>query len=293
MVTVSFYGLHAQTDTSLNLLGETDPGLPEFVDNEFKTTHVINLQSLMLTDPGVLDFRINHRFGKLNDGAYQAFGFDNAVTKIGFEYGVLPGLMVGVGRTTLDKTADAYFKYRLMHQTSNDKKPFSVLAFGSGAYRYIKFGYDKTQSGAAITPVMRLAWTGQLIIGRKFSEALSIQLSPGITHFNLSPLGTDNTLYSLGMGMRQKIRNRTSINLEWIPVFGRDGQFRNSLSIGCDIETGGHVFQLHLTNSTGNMESQYIARTTDDWANGGIHFGFNISRVFTVVQPYRFRKNNP
>src|SRR5690242_14994717 len=95
MVTVSFYGLHAQNDTSMNLLDDVDPGVAKYVDNEFKTTHVINLQSLMLTDPGVLDFRINRRFGPLNSGAYQAFGFDQAITKIGFEYGVLPGLMVG------------------------------------------------------------------------------------------------------------------------------------------------------------------------------------------------------
>ena len=290
MVTVSFYGLHAQGDTSLNLLDDTDPGLPVHVDNEFKTTHVINLQSLMLTDPGILDFRINHRFGQLNSGAYQAFGFDQAITKIGFEYGVLPGLMVGLGRTTLDKTADAYFKYRLLRQRTDNKVPFSVLAFGSGAYRNIKFGFDKTQSGKEIDMVMRMAWTGQLIIGRKFSESFSMQLSPSVVHYNLTPLGTDNTLYALGLGLRQKVTPRTSINLEWIPVFGRDGQYRNSFSIGCDIETGGHVFQLHLTNSQGNMESQYIARTAADWMDGGIHFGFNISRVFTLVHPSRFRK---
>ncbi len=271
-----------QGDSSL--LGN-EPEIVEKVQNAFKTTKVINLQSTEVTDAGVLDFKINHRFGALNTGANNAFGLDQAFIRIGFEYGAIPNLMLGIGRTSVDKTLDGYFKYRIMHQTSDNKKPFSLLLFGDVNSRRIKFPFLVSQS-------QRLAYCAQLILGRKFSESFSLELAPSYVHYNLAPFGVSNDQYALGIGLRQKITNRLSVNLEYIPLLGANGVYKNSLSLGCDIETGGHVFQLHLTNSNGMVEPQFIGRNDNTWQSGSIRFGFNISRVFTLVDPSRFPNNS-
>jgi hypothetical protein len=279
-----FYGLNGQVDTTSSMLGD-EPVVHEKVQNSFKTTKVINMQSLEVTDAGVLDIKINHRFGPFTDGAYNAFGLDQATMRLGIEYGVFPNLMMGLGRQTFDKVVDGYLKYRLMHQTTDNHIPFSLEIFGDAARRNATYPFQ-------MNALNRMIYTGQVIIGRKVSDGFSMELVPGITHFNMIEYGSSNTLLSLGIGVRQKITNRTTFNLEYIPVFGNKGVYRNSLSFGFDIETGGHVFQLHLSNSTGMTEPYYIARTTGDWAQGIIRFGFNISRVFTVVDPNKFHHNS-
>lgn len=277
-----FFNLHGQTDTG-SMLDNTPPPV-EKVQNAFKTTKVINLQSLEVTDAGVFDFKIYHRFGPLNAGPYEAYGLDQAVIRIGGEYGVLPNLMIGAGRSSVNKAVDGYIKYRIMHQTSDNKKPMSILIMGESMYMNQKFDY-------AASRTQRMAYTGQLIIGRKFSESFSLQLSPSFVHFNLVPAGTSNDFYALGIGLRKKLTPRTSLNLEYVPVFTKNKGYYSSISAGFDIETGGHVFQLHITNSTGMMEPQFIARNENSWQSGGIRFGFNISRVFTFVDPSRFKNN--
>lgn len=270
----------ALAQDSTSLLDE-GPEIAEKVQNSFKTTKVINLQSLEVTDAGVLDFKINHRFGPVNSGAYEAFGLDNAITRIGFEYGLIPNLMLGIGRSSFEKTVDAYAKYRIMHQTSDNKKPLSILVLGSAAYRGSRFAFP-------VSSTERMSYASQIILGRKFSERFSFLLAPSVVHFNLTKRDVPNRQYALGIGLRQKLTTRTTLNLEYIPVFGNKGSFYNSLSVGFDIETGGHVFQLHFTNSTGNNESNFIARTDGTWNSGAVRFGFNISRVFTIVDPARF-----
>jgi Membrane bound beta barrel domain (DUF5777) len=275
--------LCAQDDSSSMLDDIPEP--VEKVQNSFKTTKVVNLQSLEVTDAGVFDLKINHRFGPVNSGAYNAFGLDNAITRIGGEYGVVPNLMVGFGRSSFQKTLDGYAKLRVMHQTSDNKKPVSVLLFSSIAYRNEKFTFP-------VTTLDRLAFASQLIIGRKFSERFSMLISPSYVHFNLSKVEIPNSQYALGIGIRQKLTSRTTLNLEYIPVFSEKGEFFNSITVGFDIETGGHVFQLHFTNSTGNNEANFISRNTGDWLDGGFRFGFNIARVFTIVDPSRFKNNS-
>lgn len=276
--------LQAQDD-SMSMLDDVAPPVQK-VQNSFKTTRVINLQSLEVTDAGVFDFKINHRFGAIGQGPYDGFGLDNAVTRIGGEYGIIPNLMVGLGRSSFEKTVDGYLKYRIMHQTSDNKKPISVLVMGSAAYRGVHFSFP-------VTAKQRFAYVSQIIIGRKFSEGFSMELVPSVVYYNLTKPGIPNQQYALGIGIRQKITTRTTFNAEYIPVFSPKGTgYYNNFSVGVDIETGGHVFQLHFTNSQGNNESNFISRTQGDWFKGGVRFGFNISRVFTIVDPSRFSNNS-
>jgi hypothetical protein len=268
--------LAAQQDSGFSLLGEEAPERVK-VENAFKTTRVINMQSLELTDAGVMDVKINHRFGAVGLGAYEAFGLDNASVRIGAEYGIVPNLALNLGRSSLNRMVDAGLKYRIMHQTNDNHRPVSLLVYVGAARSAIPTSTNKVMD-----------YTGQLIIGRKISDGFSIQLSPSYVS-----MGRGGETVALGIAMRQKITKRTTFNLEYIPAIARPmggAVYRNSLSVGVDVETGGHVFQLHFTNSSGMAEPQFIAYNTDTWANQGFRFGFNISRVFTVVDPGKFSR---
>jgi len=225
----------------------------------------------------VMDVKINHRFGAVGLGSYEAFGLDNASVRMGAEYGIVPNLALNLGRSSLNRMVDAGLKYRIMHQTNDNHRPVSLLVYVGAARSVIPTNTNKIMD-----------YTGQLIIGRKISDGLSIQLSPSYVS-----MGRGGETVVLGLGMRQKITKRTTFNLEYIPAIARPmGRvvYSNSLSVGVDIETGGHVFQLHFTNSSGMAEPQFIAYNTDTWANQGFRFGFNISRVFTVVDPAKFKR---
>lgn len=277
---------HAQAQEDLLSLIEEEP-TTEYAKASFKTTRVINGHSLENVAGGVLDFRISHRFGFLNSGAYELFGLDNATIRLGLDYGLSNRIMVGVGRSSFNKTYDAYTKIKLLHQSSGQRNmPVTVSVF-SGAYmKTIKF----PDPGRENFTTSRMEFAHQLIIGRKFSEGTTLQLMPTLVHRNLIP---DNSVkhdvLALGVAARQKLSKRVAINAEYYYVLPDQiaRQYHNSLSVGFDIETGGHVFQLHFTNSTGMTEPSFITETVGNPFDGDVHFGFNISRVFTIRQQQR------
>ncbi len=252
----------------------------EFAEATFKSSRIINGHSIENTQRGVMDFRIAHRFGTLNRGFYELFGLDNASMRMSFDFGLTDRLMVGVGRSTFEKQYDAFFKYRILRQRENGKMPVSLSLMASTMLRTLKYtdNIDRNFSD-------KLQYAYQLILARKFSSDFSLQLMPTLVHYNLVPKANDpNDLISLGVGGRLKISQRVSVNAEYyyqLPDHKLPGTY-NSLSVGFDIETGGHVFQLHFTNSTGMTERTFITETTGQWGQGDIHFGFNISRVFQL-----------
>jgi len=272
--------LVAQEDDLLSLLGQEEE--TEFITASFKTNRVINLQSLENTAPGVLDIKIGHRFGFINQGLYEMFGLDNATIRIGADLGLTNRLMVGVGRSSFEKTYDGFLKYRLLRQSAGVKNfPFSVSFMGSVAVKSEK-PQDPDRENYFSS---RLYYTFQLILGSKVSEGFSFQLSPTLVHRNLvSTAAEENDVIAIAAAARQKLTKRVSLNVEYIYVLPDQilETNENSLSIGFDIETGGHVFQLHFTNSTSMIEKGFVTETTGDWLDGDIHFGFNISRVFTL-----------
>lgn len=281
----SFLHLSAQDEDLLKLLGPEEEQV-EYATAGFKTTRVINLHSFENNAPGVLDFKISHRFNYLNGGLYEMFGLDGATLRLGLEYGINDRLMAGVGRSTINKTYDGFVKYKLTRQsTGKVNMPVTLSWFSSITCNTLRWP-DETRKNYFSS---RLNYVHQLIVGRKFTEGFSAQLSPTLVHKNLVPTEDDaNDILACGVGLRQKITRRTSVNFEYIYVL--PGQivstnYNNSLSVGFDIETGGHVFQLHFTNSRGMTENYFITETQGNWFDGDISFGFNISRVFTLSSP--------
>ncbi|MBC7885712.1 MAG: hypothetical protein H7X99_09570 [Saprospiraceae bacterium] len=275
------FGLHAQEDDLLSLLGEEEE-VTEYTNASFKTNRVINLHSLESTAGGVLDFKIGHRFGTLNGGFYELFGLDNASIRLGFDYGLSDRLTIGIGRSGFQKTYDGFVKYKLLRQSTGKRKmPVTVGILLTSALQTLDWANPDRENHFS----SRMYYTGQLIIGRKLSESLSLQLSPTMVHRNLIATNAEkNDVFALGVAGRIKLSKRIALNAEYIYLLPDQvaSEITNSLSVGFDIETGGHVFQLHLTNSTSMIEKGFIAETTNTWSDGGIHFGFNVSRVFTI-----------
>lgn len=275
------YGALAQDDL-LNLLGEDKPE-KERVTNAFKSNRVIGSHSMEHVAAGVLDFRIMHRFGSLEGGAYELFGLDQATIRIGLDYGISDRFTVGVGRSTLHKEIDGFLKYRLLWQTTGAKKiPLSVILITGAVMDGTKWSDPERTNYFS----SRMGYYYQVVFGRKFSESFTFQLSPIMVHRNLVKTYEDNhDVYALEFGTRVKLSKRIAITADYFLIFPNQlpDANTNPLSLGMDIETGGHVFQLHFTNAPAMNEKTFITETTGSWAKGDIHLGFNISRVFTIA----------
>lgn len=251
----------------------------------FKTTRLINGHSVENTGKGVMDIKISHRFDEVKQGAYAFFGLDEATMRLGVDYGFTHFLMAGIGRSTYLKIFDAFIKIKLLRQSTGKKKmPVTVNYVPTIAVRT-----KNLPDSAANTFRSRLSWTQQLIIGRKLSEYTSVQIMPVFVHqHGYSPTSPPNNVFAVGIGGRQKISKRMSLNAEYYyqVTDHRAAGTSNVFSLGIDIETGGHVFQFHFTNTPAMNESNFITGTTGKWQNGDIRFGFNISRVFTVSKKH-------
>ena len=272
-------------DDLLNLLDkESEPEI-NYTTATFKSTRIMNGHSIERMPAGQLDFRISHRFGLLNSGAYNLWGLDQANIHFSLEYGITNRVMFGIGRGTYEKTFDGFVKYSMIRQSTGRRNiPVSVSVFGSVAVNSLKWADPERTNYFS----SRLSYASQILIGRKFNQTFSAQITPTIVHRNLVHSALDvNDLYAIGAGGRMKLTKRISLNAEYYyrilpPNYFPTIKTYDPLSIGFDLETGGHVFQLIFTNSLAMIEKGFIGETTGTWTKGDIHFGFNISRVFTL-----------
>jgi len=251
----------------------------------FKTTRIVLGQSVENPASGTMQFLVEHNFGRLNQGAYNMWGLDVSTIRLGLEYGINDRLSIGVGRSSYEKTFDGSVKYKILRQSTGARTmPLSVSLYGNAMLNSLKWA-DPVRKNYFSS---RMSFATQLLIARKFSNAFSLQLTPTYIHKNLTPLRTDqNDIFSLGLGGRMKVTQRTTINAEYfylLPGTTAD-KYENCLSLGVDIETGGHVFQFRLTNAQPMFERAFITETTGKWLDGDIFFGFTINRVFTIRKP--------
>lgn len=262
----------------------------DFTTATFKTTRVVIGQSSENLAKGNLNFIISHHFGKVNLGASEFFGLDQSTIRLGVEYGILDVLTIGVGRSSFEKTIDGYVKYKILRQQKN-KVPLSITYFADMTLNSSKWK-DPNRKNYFTS---KLAYVHQLIIGRKFNNYLSFQLVGSYIHKNLVERSIDqNDSFTLGLGGRCKISNRVTVNAEYHYIMpGQTAKdFNNSLSLGVDIETGGHVFQVFLTNSHPLFERGFLTETVGRWEKGDIMLGFNIVRTFTIFRPKIFKEKH-
>ena len=251
-------------DDLLDLLGDEETG-PVYTTASFKTTRVINGHSLENTAHGVLDFKVGHRFGEINGGANEFFGLDNATTRLGFDYGATDRLMIGIGRSSYQKTVDGFAKYKFLKQCDEGcNMPVTLAVVAASSINTTQTSVFWPDTTKVYYFSHRMAYSFQVIVGRKFSERLSFQLNPGLVHRNLvEDTNVKNDVFHISGAGRVKLSKRVAFNAEYYYVLPDQigDEFHNSLSLGFDIETGGHVFQLHYTNSRGQFQRAYITET--------------------------------
>lgn len=281
----------------LDMLEESEEPITNYTIATFKSTRVVSGHSIETNAEGVLQFLIGHRFGRLNSGWRDLFGIDNATIRMGFEYGLTDNINLGIGRSSFQKTYDGTFKWRFLRQKSGAKNfPFTSTYVGSMYVDTREWANPDRVNYAS----SRLYYHHSLLIARKFGEHFSLQLMPTLVHRNLvATIADKNTIFGIGAGTSIRLTGSLRLNAEYnyiLPnqIFSTIGgeTVQNSFSIGVDLETGGHVFQLHFTNSRGMTEKSLVGETTGRWLKGDIHFGFNVSRVFTVKKPKTFTDEN-
>ncbi|MFM2267056.1 MAG: hypothetical protein RL757_497 [Bacteroidota bacterium] len=296
LLIIAFFAGINLTNAQSMLDGLDDAPTTEYAEYAFKTNRIINLHSIENTAHGVMDFKISHRFGTVDNGLYDLFGIDQATQRFGMDYGVTDNFQIGWNRNSVAKAYDGYLKYRILRQSTGKRNmPISLSAFAGMAIETSNWS-DPTRTNYFSS---RLIYSYQLLIARKFNDIFTLQLTPTMIHRNLAPAGEKSDVYALGVGGRIRLTRRITFNAEYIwnlpnQLQKTDGQLEavkfDPLSVGVDIETGGHVFQLHFTNATSMSEYGFVTRTTDDFFKGKIRFGFNVSRVFTIFDPKKSKE---
>jgi hypothetical protein len=264
-------------------LEESDKDDIEYAFQTFKGTRIVNGHSVETKGMGSLEFIFAHRFGPINGGAFEMFGLDDAYVRLGLDYGITDNISVSIGRNSVDKTMDGYIKYKLLRQSKGARNfPVTVTALGGTAYQTTP---KKELVPEGFKNIDRLAYVGQLLIARKFTPGISFQLMPTFVHKNaVDRRRENNNQFALGGGGRIKITRSVALTGEYYHRFNTlSGNNRyNTLGLGIDIETGGHVFQLVLTNTQKLTERAFITETEGDFTDGDIHFGFNVTRTFQL-----------
>ena len=263
--------LHSQEDL-LGLIDDNPKTTP--VMATFKATRIVNAQSIEMPKPRILEFVILHRFGSMANGAYDLFGMDEAVIRFDLEYGFSDRLSIGIGRSSLNKTYDIFSKLKIVDQRTGHRSfPISLALFTKMEIETIMKDMDMQD---------RYTYDVQFLLAKKLNRSLSLQLMPTFIHRNLVETHNDHhDLISLGIGGRIKMTRRTSINFDtFFPIGKRGETYKQGWGIGYDIETGGHVFQLMVTNARGSFESEYIENASGAFEDLNLYLGFNISRAF-------------
>lgn len=261
---------------------------PDFTIATFKSTRVVNFHTIETNGKRTLDFRISHRFGNLSSGAGNFWGLDGpADIRLALEYSLSNRLQLGIGRTSSHKVVDGFTKFRLVRQTTNNKIPVSItllaatdLITENDPNANVAGGFDRYQFFTD-----RFCYVFQFMLARKISDKLSLQVSPTIVHLNIvDKLADKNDIYGLVVLGRYKLTKRFAITSEYCFRLNQysteQSTYNSSFSIGFDLETGGHVFQIHLTNSLGIDEPHSIPFTIGNPLHGDMKIGFNISRAF-------------
>lgn len=275
----------AKPQDLMSILNDDKPKI-DYTAATFKTTRIVIGQSIENPAKGNLLFLITHHFGAINSGYQNLFGLKQATIRLGLEYGLTDRIGFGVGMNTYLNTWDGFLKVKILRQSTGARKmPITFALFANTAVYTTKWENPDRKNYFT----SRMSYCFEALIARKFGQRLSLQLMPAMVHKNLVETATDkNDIYTLGAGGRFKVSKRVSINAEYHYLFPNrvvSTKVYNSLSVGIDIETGGHVFQIFLTNSEGEFEEAFLTKTQGSWNKGTIYLGFNISRIFTIVKP--------
>lgn len=268
---------YSQDDDLLNSLEAEIMEEPEYIIPAFKAMKIGNLQSTKVAKKKDLYMYVSHRFGTLQDGVSTFFGLDNANTKIQMIYGLSNHIQLGLSRESLRRTYAGSLKLKHLEQGSNG---------GVNVSSYFTVNINTLLSKQQY-PLMkhwdRYSYTSQLLVSKRFTKKLSLEIAPSYVRQNLvlEPFQSHEQIV-VGLGGRYKISNRVSLNMDYAVNLSRaeESVYNDPFTIGVDLETGGHVFQLLFSNAQSSNEPGFLSNAEGSWAEGDVFFGFNIVRTF-------------
>ncbi|RKS01630.1 MULTISPECIES: DUF5777 family beta-barrel protein [unclassified Flavobacterium] len=273
--TLVLFVLQGYSQSDLLAEFDTVSKKPSYATATFKGLQIVTLQSTKMPAKQEFYFVVSHRFGSVRGGISEFFGFDGATTKIGGVYGATDWLSVSGSRHTLLKVYEAGLKYRVMRQ--GDQLPFDIVGYNTLDVN----SFLRKEEYPGLEFSHRLTYINQILVSRKFSEKLSLEIASSFIHKNVySPIIENDNQFTVGAGGRMKITKRLSLTFEYLNNFNLPDYYQNPLSVGLDVETGGHIFQLIFTNSQAMTESGYLTAASGNWEKGEVFFGFNLYRVF-------------
>ncbi len=248
------------------------------IKNVFQGTRFINLHSANVASKNELQMFIQHRFGNINGGFYEFFGLDEASMRLGFEYGLTNNFTVGIGRSTYMKTFDSFLKYRLL--TQNSTMPLTVTATVAGSFPTIKNVIPDAYSDFS----EKASGNVQLHIAKSW-KSIGFQVTPGYIGTGYIPVENSSySFFTLAAGGSVKLSKKVSVNLEYLYRFEDEIDYVNPLSASIDLDTGGHLFQIIVSNTQQMYDQAIITNPTGDWAEGSLYLGFNLVRGFNFKQ---------
>jgi len=263
-----------------NLLKELDSMVKpsKTVNNTFEALKIVNLESTKLVGRGDFYFVIAHRFGSVKNGLTDFFGLDKATIRFSFFIALSNKFNLGLSRSEFRKTYEISIKYKIVQQ-EKEGFPFNIVGFNS-------IGFNTEISKKNFPKLAfkdRLTYFNELLISRRINKNLSLEIAPALIKENfVFNDNQDNSQFVLAFGGSHKLNKSLSLNFDYAHNFNRTSHsgFRDPLSLGLDIQVGGHVFQLVFSNSQQLTDANYITNATGNWGDADIFFGFNLLRVF-------------
>ncbi len=256
--------------------------IPEKIQRPaFKSTYIIDNQTNVLFTKNSMEIGIKHRFGLLNSGEKDYAGiFGASNIRLGLSYAVHDRWTIGFGITKFNLLQDFNLKVGIFRQTRSDKVPVSVSYYGIFAIDTRKkenFEFDQD----------RFSFFQQLIIARRFSRNISLQVAPSISHYNFVEYRQNNDVFGISVGGRYRISKQGSILVDYSYPFTHhlngevlDADPAPGLSIGVEFATLGHAFQIFISNYNGIVPQQNYVLNQNKFFEGDILIGFNITRVY-------------
>ncbi len=248
----------------------------EPVKNIFQGVRFVNSQSSNLAEKWKLLLLVQHRFGDISGGGYEFFGLDQASMRLGFEYGFGDNLNFGIGRSTFMKTYDAFGKVRLLQQSSST--PLTLAVTVSGSVPTIRNVFPEAKNNFSD----KISGELQLHLSKSMGN-FGVLLTPGYISTGYLPTeNNDFSFFMLGMGGSAKLSKKVSANVEYILRLKDNLPYQNPLSAAIEIDTGGHLFQLLISNSQHMFDKAILTNSTGDWGKGKLFLGFNLIREFKL-----------
>jgi hypothetical protein len=258
------------------------------VRSPFASGILIDNQTTVVSTPGTMEYYIQHKFGRVNNGISDVFGIyaPGANIRMALSYVPVKNLQIAYGLSRVRMYNDFSVKYTILEQTRKNTIPVAVGIYANVAID----GSNEEVFGKNYSFTSRLSYFSQLIVGRKFNDWVSVQANASFTHYNMTDDLIDHDKISVGINGRVNITPRSSILFQYdvplkIQQIAEYREFTNpalpNLGLGWEIRTTTHAFNIYVSSTDGMIPQHNALYNRNDWTKGDIMFGFTITRLWS------------